>query len=261
MKSGLKPIKHDFRDYDFLKNRRFGAVSAFPSSYSVDAGLWVPDQTIPQSFFGFFVPAIPEGCTDYAQSDLLADEDKRLYNPMDIEAITHANANGGTDIRTALKAAVALHKDHPAYFNVKSDGTEDSFDTMRLALILGEDEGRAISVGTPWYQSFFNAPNGIVAAPLSYAVTPGVTWHNWVICGWKTINGSPYLIGKPWVGTTYADKGFFYFSREIINNLMLIPGSAAFVLDKLLPGEKPNTVSSNVKQLLVSFFWYLFGVK
>lgn len=266
--SGLKPTPHDHRDYDLLKTKKFGAVlPAFPESYSTDRFLWFPNQNEPCTLFTPPVPPLPYGCTDYTDSDLLADEDGKLFNPEDIENITHANANGGTDLRTSLSAAVKLHPDHPAYFAVKPDipqgGYIDWFDAMRIAQTIGMNENRAVSVGTPWFPEFMNPVNGIISITDWSLTVPGTTiprisWHNWAVKGWKTINGEVYLIGKPWLGAGYGDKGFAYFSRDVFNRLMSIPGTGAYVLDKLLPGETVQVVSSTTKQWLVSFFTNLF---
>ena len=257
IRSGLRPNKHDHRDYDFIKTKLGGlAPAVYPDNYSVDVGLWVPNQELPQTFPTFSVPALPEGCTDYAQTDLCVDEDRQLYNPMDIENITHANANGGTDLRTSLNAVIYLRKtQHPTYFAIKPTNYIDWFDAVRLAMIVGRPEGRAVSVGTPWFPEFMVYGQGIVGTP-SWNLTLA-SWHNWVVCGWKTINGQVYLVGKPWCGTQFGDNGFCYFSRDIFNHLMQVNGTAAYTLDKLLPGETPQTVDSTTTQWITSFLRYI----
>lgn len=263
-RSGLKPVKWDRRDLDLFKTKKFGAVTAFPEAYSTEVGMWNPSQNDGCDLFTPAVPPLFYGCTSYTGSDILTDEDKQLFNPMDIENITHANANGGTDIRTALRAVTRLHPNHPQYFTIVPDldkgGSLDWFDAIRVALIVGKTENRAVSVGTPWFSTFMNPANGVISMPYSYNLKL-IPWHNWAIKGWKTINGQAYLIGKPWIGASYGDKGFCYISRADFNLLMSISGCAAYTLDKLMPGEVPQRVDSSVKQLLLSFFWQLFGVK
>lgn len=252
MKSGLKPTPHDYRDYDLLKTKKLGGIPAFPENYCTDVGLWTPNQNADEQYFG---------CTNYTQTDLLIDEDRKLYNPMELENITHANANGGSDLRTSFQAVVKLHADHPTFFAVRPDidrgGVIDWFDAMRVAMIIGKPENRAVSVGTPWFPEFSHPIEGIIYAFLNWALNRA-SWHNWAVKGWKTINGETYLICKPWLGNKYGDKGFSYFNRADFNRLMSINGTAAFTLDKLMPGEVPERVSSNVAQLLVSFFTNLF---
>lgn len=255
MKSGLKPLKHDHRDYDFIKTKRLaGIIPAFPDNYNTDVGLWMPNQN---------ADGQPFGCTNYAQSDLLIDQDKKLYNPQDLEDITHANANGGTDLRTSLKAVVKLHPDR-SFLNVKPDtsigGVLDWFDAVRVAILVGMTENRAVTIGTPWFPDFENPnPDGTIRDFTNWSVTGRpVGWHDWNGKGWVTIGGTPYLISKSWQGSTYGQKGYIYFSRTQFNRLMSIGGTAAFVLDKLGADEKPATIDSTAKQWLVSFFTALF---
>ncbi len=263
IKSGTRPNKHDGRDYSFFKTKKLGGTYYFPDFYSTEAGLWTPNQNDGTDLFVPRVPSMPWGCTNYSQSDLLVDEDKRLYNPMDLENITHANANGGAQLRDSLKAVVKLHPDHPAFFNVQPDlrdgGYLDWFDSVRVAIILGKTEGRAVSVGTPWFYDFLSTNNGVIKPFLNWAIN-GVSWHNWVVKGWKTIDGKPYLIGKPWLGPTYGDGGFCYMDRVTFNRLMSIPGTVAFILDKLLPNENPKKIDSTVAQWVTALFAKIIGV-
>lgn len=262
LKSGLKPARIDHRDFDFIKSKRLGgALVAFPDNYSTDAELWMPDQNEGCDLFTPPVPPMPYGCTNYTQCDLLADQDKKLYNPMALEKITRANRKQGTDLRTSFKAVLKLYKkDHPAFFNVQPDnnrgGHLDWFDAARVAMIVGKMENRAVSVGTQWFRSFNQTENGVIAPPNWQSE---YSWHNWAVKGWKVINGQTYLIGKPWAGRSYGDGGFCYVSRPLFNALMNAQGSIAYTLDKLLSGETPERIHVSVAQWLTSFFTNLFA--
>ena len=270
MPRGGRPNRHDHRDYDFFKTKKLGGLyPEFPENYTTEAGLWNPSQNEGSTLFTPKVPSMPYGCTDYTQTDLLIDEDKKLYNPMDLENITHANASGGIDVRTSMKAVVSIHKDHPAFFNIQPDipngGVLDWFDAVRVAMVLGKVENRAVSLGTPWFPEFMSAVEGIIREPNWALVVPGtslsrVTWHNWGVKGWKTINGETYLIVKPWIGTRWGDNGFGYINRAVFNRLMSINGTVAYTLDKLLPGENPRNIDSTIAQWLVSLFIQLFHI-
>lgn len=251
--SGLRKTKHDWRDLDYFKTKRFGASPpSFKDEYNTDQKLWTPDQRIPCTNFIPNVPALPYGCTSYAQSDLIADEDGQLYNPLDLENITHANANGGTDLRTALAAVTTIHKDkHPTYFNVRTQGNLDAFDTVRLAMAVATDERRGVSVGTPWFPEMCTTDSFNRIYVQDYD-TRRASWHNWAIKGWTTINGSPHLRCKPWLGSGYGQQGVAYMPREVFNRLMSISGTAAFTIDKLLPGESPQKIDSNAIQFIIS---------
>lgn len=268
-KSGLRPLRPDHRDFDYLKTKKFGAVLPdFPTDYNVDAGFWAPDQNEGSNLFNPPVPPMPYGCTNFTQNDLCSDEDKVLYNPAYTESKTHANAHGGTDLRTSLASivydgvqdqkGVVFKKLHPAYFNIRASGIFDYFDAVRLAMYSTKDENRGVSVGTHWYEEFMSPfSDGILPIPSDF--TSG-SLHNWAIKGWKTINGRPYLIGKPWIGADYADKGFCYVSRELFNALMNIYGAGAFTIDKLLPNEVAQMVDLPFVTWLVSWIRVKLGL-
>lgn len=246
MKSGYKPLKVDHRDY----TEKFGAVGVpeLPVSLDSDAHLWMPDQDSTELTFSN--PAMPFGCTDYTQADLTADEKKKLFNPILLENITHANARGGADIREALKAGKSLGW-YSAFFNVRAQGSLDWFDTFRVALLLGKSEGRTLSVGTPWFSVFENPTNGILPTPDTFN-TRGVSWHNYKITGWKMIGNQQYLIGKSWQGPNYGDHGLCYISRSLINSLMAISGAGAFFISQTAP-QVVETVDLSWVQYVVSF--------
>jgi hypothetical protein len=262
MKSGLLPIKRDSRDFNFhwsfpgTHTQRFGTAT-LPQVFLVDAGLWQPDQNLPQAFTGIpDVPAIPEGCTDYEQTNLCVDEDKVLYDPMLIEAITHANANGGGDIRASLSAAIKVFG-KKAYYIVTPAGVLDWFDAVRTAVWINQDEYRSVSVGSPWYEEWENIyPTSILSMPLNLA--DNITFHNWGVDGWTTIDGILYLRVKSWQGNVYGDKGFAYISREVFNAVMSQPGCAAFTISDTAP---PKVVAMGFVNVFVQWFLTLLSIK
>ncbi len=261
MKSGLKIIQKDRRDLDYFATKGFAklaGVTTLPLQYSVDAGLRIPNQEAEDDNFTPSVPPLPFGCTDYAQSELLADEDGKLYNPMDIENITHASANGGGDIRAALKAVTKLHPDHPKYFNINPSMGMDYFDAARLAMLIAATEKRGVSVGSPfWHQWNAVGPNGILPAP-DYDITEA-TAHNWVIKGWDTIAGATYLTAQMLQGKEFGNKGFVYVPREQFNATMAVSWATMFTLDKITNDEQIKTVGSPIIQEIVDFIRSLFS--
>lgn len=240
IKSGLKPTVFDRRDYDFHKTFGSAVPPTFPDSYNVDLGLWQPSQNDFEPIFKN--SPLPFGCTDYTQADLCADEDGELKNPILLENVTHANANGGIDIRVALTAAKKVFG-RTAYFTITPTGGLDFFDSIRLAMLYTREENRSVSAGTPWFPEFLQGvpgsgagltqvgPDGILPTPGSLD-TSRASWHNWKVAGWKNINGKPYLICKPWIGFWYGDKGYCYMSRELANILFSIRYACAFTLSK-----------------------------
>lgn len=257
MQSGLRPTRADARDYDLIKSEHprlyagLASLPSFPAEFDVDAGLWVPNQLEPQAFTGLpNIPALPFGCTSYSQSDLCVDDDGRLYNPMDLEAITHANAQGGAEIRVALDAAKKAFG-RTAYFNIRPSGIIDAFDAARLAMYSGQPEKRAVSVGSIWYNAWMRiGSDGILSMPSVLRILG--PWHNWVICGWVTINGVLYLKGKSWQGPEFGKGGFHYISREVFNSIMSVPGTVMFTITNLPPSQI-QTVDMNIVERIMSF--------
>lgn len=262
--NGLKKIQTDKRDFDHHKS--FGTVgyntATLPTDYSADAGLWTPDQNAMGG---------PLACTGFTQADLCADEDLTIYDPLDLYHNTPPhNDSEGRDIRDSLSTVcnVGVRKyltndpdgnRRTAYFNVKPSSLLDPFDAVRVAMYTSKDEHRSVSVGTPWF-SIFNSPiAGIISAPPSYTWTSDVPGHNWKVCGWKTINGIPYLIAKPMVGASYGINGFSYFSREIFNNLLKIYGTGAFTVTKLTTGSV-QTIDFTMIQAIVGFIRSLLNL-
>jgi hypothetical protein len=260
MQSGLKRTRKDHRDYDFHKS--FGTTpTALPNALNVDAGLWVPDQN---------AMALPNGCTGFTQADLCSDEDGVIRDPADVYFNTPPFDSGPRNIRDSLNVirtrgvVTYLSRAVPgdqrtAYYNVRASPPLDWFDAIRLAIYSTQNEKRSVSIGTPWYPEFEQPlQGGILPTPTNWS-TSRATWHNWKICGWKTIGGAPYLIGKSWQGNTYANGGFCYVSRDLINRLMQIPGTAAFTVTKLQP-TSIQTVDLGMVATIVSFIRQLLGV-
>lgn len=256
IKSGVKPVKKDIRDYDY--HRTFGAakVVQFADNFTVDAGLIMPDQN---------ADGYPFGCTGYAQIDLCIDEDFILYDPIFTYTHTPPNDKGGRDLRDSLKCLIDLGpqtkegvpgQKRLAYFNVRPIGSLDWFDSVRLVLYSNKGENRAVSVGTPWFNEFETPlSNGILPIPIWDIAQ--ASWHNWVICGWETIGGAPYLVGKSWQGNSFGDRGFHKVSRRIFNAIMEERGTAAFTVSKIEPAEI-ETVKLTWFQSAISYIANLF---
>lgn len=256
IRHGTKPTIH-WSGNDFHKS--FGTVgidtSTLPQELHLDAGLWMPDQEIPQTFGSFSVPALPFGCTDYGGTDACMDEDGIQENPMLLETADEANALGGISITTMLAAAMKVF-DRTAYFSIRAQAPLDWFDAIRVCLASTETEKRIAIVGTPYYDEWADTSStGIMPTPASFSPL-GLPWHCYVICGWTTINGEPMLIAKTWQGTRWGDQGWGYMSRALVNNVMNVGGSVAYTLTK----DTPSTVIPidwNFVEWIQSLFNYL----
>lgn len=272
-KNGTRPIELDPRDFSFA--RTFGAINKdligkLPFDFSVDAGMWMPDQNAELN---------PYSCTGYAVCDIGTNQDKIVYQPKyaymkNLFMQGLPPETNGSEIRPALKQpkvygllpientpeniknsdedysanqgnwpvsvdAIASKMEHKKgnYFNVYLDSGLDWYNSIRSAIWVNKDDMRAVLVGTPWLWN--SAPNGILDENFNYDGDPyHYGWHAWNICGWTMLNtkgafirnGEIFLKGKPWAGKNYGDEGFVYLSPRCINRLMEIRGCAAFTL-------------------------------
>lgn len=248
MRNGAKPTRADHRDFDFIKThkdhiiKKFGSLTpTFPSEYTTDAGLWMPNQEETDSVFNN--PALPYGCTDYTQADIAADLWQKLFNPILLESITHANTNGGADIRDSMKAAVQLGW-VGAFFNVRPQNGMDFFDAIRLAQMSGIPEKRSVSIGTPWFPSWEQAAldgHSVMLLPthdemVQIVQNPSAfSWHNHKGGGWDANASEPALLDKSWQGRSVGDKGILRFPRDTINAVMQIKGTIALTATKTVP--------------------------
>jgi len=253
IEDGLKPIERDKRDYSY--HRTFGAALSFPSSFNTDRGYKVPNQNAD----GFH-----NACTAYTQTSIASDEDGVFYRPYYTydKTLFMDNSPMGApcDIRNSLKSTVvyglqaegektddeALAHRRGQYFNVQK--TTDWFDGIRSALYTNK---HSVSVGTSWFNEF-NLSAGYVDSFYYNGDPNAYPRHNWKACGWVTRKGKLYLKVLPWQGAGYGDRGFLYFSREVVNKLMSIEGSGAFTFAKARP-EDIAYIRSTVAQTLVTY--------
>ncbi len=251
MKNGLKPIIRDTRDRSF--HRTFGGIitPALPAEFSIDASLTMPDQNADGLF---------EACTAYTQQDLCTDQDSIVYDHYrdhytQTLQLENAPFGSGCDIRDSLKVAIDFYK-RGAYYAVESSKM-DWFDSIRSVMytnLMYNNIKCAISIGTPWFKEWdveTIPATGII--PTIFTGDPAtLSWHNWAIKGWKTINGELYLLGKTWQGKGYGEAGWAYYPRTAINAVMAISGTGAYTL---APQSAQNiqTVKSTMLESLLQY--------
>lgn len=272
MKKGTFPTSIDHRDRDYHKSFRTFGTTQFPTEFFTDAGIDMPAQALVNNNFDPPVPPLPEGCTDYAQSELATDlvEGRTVRNPALLEAVTHANELGGYDIRKSLVAAKGLGW-FSGFYNIKSAGFIDYFDSFRLAQIGGLPERRSITWGTPWFPSWEAAcnpsvnPSGIMPMPtdaelaVAWKQPDALPWHNSKLDGWTSLSGVLVYRDKSWQGTTVGKNGFVYFPREVINRVMSIQGTVAFTATNQTP-QSIFRIDTTAVQWITSLIRQLFGV-
>lgn len=251
--SGVLPVKKDHRDRSYA--RTFGAAISLPDELNLDAGFGMPDQN---------ADGRPQGCTGYTQSELCQDEDKKEYQPGYTYDRTRMMEGTYPDdvpcqMRTSLKSTIdygVLGKDETtdneagyhrrgAYYNVVDAPDLDAFDDVRSAMLSNK---RTVSVATPWFTEWMNPNKGVLPFPTSKPAS----YHNWKICGWKQIQGSLFLIGKPWQGSAFGDKGYVYISRTTFNKVMSMYGAAAFTVRKASMADY-ETVKLSMLQTIASY--------
>lgn len=274
MKHGVYPVKPKHTDYDFVKSHRLGAATAsdaeFSDEYFADSGLTMPNQNAADNEFTPPTPAMPEGCTDFCSGDISTDLDGIVKSPLIIETVTHANALGGIDVHVSLDAAMKLGW-FKQYFNIRASGLLDYFDSFRIAQVMGVNSGekRSISWVTPWFPSWEKAllsGQSIMPMPTSEELNAirnasllsngeSIPWHNSKLDGWSNkipiATGTELYRDKSWQGRNVGDKGFVYFSRDVINMVMTLDGAGAFIPSNT-PIASPITVTLSTLQWILS---------
>lgn len=287
IQGGAKPTRKDHRDYSLKKT--FGAVfTSFDKEINVDAGFGQPDQNAEGMPYGCTGVTTKELGQD---EDGIEYQAKYNYDKTRMIEGTYPQ-DVGCDIRNALKTAAlygllpksepydsgadkkAGEHRHGAYYNVIDPWNQyDAFDDVRSCITFFEAEKRSVSLGTPWFSEWQMAPRGILPIPyIPKELKPGFlgsvfrffgkifgsnfganySWHNSKICGFKEIDGQPYLIGKSWQGYWFGDNGYHYFSRELFSLLMTIPGTAAFTI-----APKPTNKAEIKKIQISAMSWIL----
>lgn len=256
MKRGLLPIKRkDHRTYDFHKT--FGSATSIPAEFNFDTSGIFPDQN---------ADGFPNACTAYTENDIASSEDKLGY--YDDQPFTYNNTKmiGGlsgdvpVDHMDALKSGTvygvkkksespdeALNHRRAPHFIVKKN--PDYFDGLISALWIKQG---GFSIGTPWLQVFnWVGSDGTIpdfAAPKTF-----LSGHCWEATGVKIVKGEPRIICKSWQGPSYGDRGYCYFNRKQINDLLGCRGSGAFGQKHASP-EDIKRVEMSIIEVAFSYF-------
>ena len=256
MKGGVKPIRYkDHRTYDF--HRTFGSLPITgKEEFNFDTVKVFPDQNADGS---------PNGCTSYTQNDIASNEDRvyyddHLFTYNNTKLIMGVEGEVPCDMLSALKAPVvygvkslqmtaeqALDNRRAPYFIVRPLG--DYFDGLISAMMTKEG---CLSLATPWFPEFEQTgSDGITPLPKDFNENRA-SWHNWEACGVKVIGGVQYIIAKSWQGSTFGDKGYNYFSRAHINQLLSTQGAGAFGQKHAQPSDIKN-VQMTIIETIISF--------
>lgn len=137
------------------------------------------------------------------------------------------------------------------YFDVDKVGGS-YFEGVRSALWLNRLNKRSITVGTPWFWGTFLNDEGFFPAPRKYEWKSGTVGHDWVICGWTTVHGVPYLLCKAWLGAKWGWSGYGRMPQEVFDKLLKISGTFMYTQANLLAGQNPLRVKLDILELTLS---------
>ncbi len=250
----------------YKDHRRF----SFPKTFGTTADLAYLDLDTNTANFNENIPnpiteepAMPNGCTAFARTDIAMNEDKIIYKPSFTyeKSCLMENVPIGSplELETAFKSSIvygllalgettdaqALTHRRGPYFEVHPVAGQDWFDALWSALQRGQ---KGISVGMPWFGDQIN----FLTQVESVVIHQTDDWHNPEAVGVQEVNGKPYMKLKWWGGQPKL------FSREAINMLMAVNGTDALtdVDGKYMPNDI-FTVQLTIKQTLISYYYRL----
>ena len=104
---------------------------------------------------------------------------------------------------------------------VAISGQYDHFDNIRASIWLFREKKRVPVFGVRWGWPLDN--------PIVQNITIGGEGHALYSTGWRKIGNETYLVVPNSYGEGYGEKGYFYFSREVINQYVSIYGTFVFI--------------------------------
>lgn len=279
MKSGSRPLKkqprRDFHTY-------FGGT-VMVDDFNLDARIWNPSQDednkptectayhVADTFTDILrkqcVPGFTFGATTFAeniepttagadplaalQSAVIAGVLTSDYNAQPQTEIMDANwSNWAQYQRTAALNTIAVDV-HSAL------GFTDPFNSIISTMWTGQV---AVALCTPFYHEWLETgPDGVMAMPKNVMDISNLAWHCWSAKGQETVDKKSYILGKAWVGSSWAKNGMGLISQDVMNAVMLVPGTGALVLvmkgRRWLPLckialSRPNTLGYVMPRLL-----------
>lgn len=256
IRNGTNPHRLKWFDKDYIRSFHpqiyAGTALApeFPTEYLTDHTEWLPNQD---------ADGQPNGCTNYAQAKISRILGNADAEPAQLEAITHANANGGFGILASIDAAINSLGWFKWRYLIQTTGSLDFFDTCRLAQVSGIPELRSISCGSPWFLSWENAVQAgqkilpmPTAAELAQAHSRPISlpWHDYDADGWSqnfTVAPGQLLYR---IDSWQGDLDYLYMPRDVMNVVFDLYGTVQVVPTNMdvLPARIP----------LPDWFWSLW---
>ena len=146
------------------------------------------------------------GAVDFTH--LSEDMVKMLQNP----DLARDPSNWPKLIRDKAKQHIQL-----SYFKVT--GSYGTCDNFRATMWANREEKRSILTGVVWNSEWTAAPGGVI----DFKGTPAFG-HALKVFGWKKINGVVHLKAQLSNGDSIGDKGVFYFSKDVVDELFTFGG-------------------------------------
>lgn len=243
--TGLIMPKRDRRDFSYKKYFGAGLPLEIPD-FEVGTQFPVKDQ------------GVSDACTAFALASVSEDQEEKELEPAygfaKTKQIMGSWQSWGADPRSALKSVInygslevgvspysfqtngrnfcadwknwdpnldGVAKIHRKHSFMTLDGQGDLFDSIRSIMYQHKDSDRTSAfVGIYWQPEWTYAPGGVVE---HYGPDRSLG-HALKIVGQKTIDGIPYLKVKNSWNVAVGDAGYYYFSREVANNLVFAYG-------------------------------------
>lgn len=241
---GLKPLTKDNRDLKLGALTILPKLEELPSQFRLE-GVKVKDQKASD-----FCSAHMSCTMSEFQEDV---ELEPSWSFAVSKILTEDPDSYGQNLRDAFKAHVkfgAINKDDsPFSLETKDDkflrrienwpdlftkaepykkqsyvfitGQYDNFDNIRASLWRFRAEERAVGLGVVW------------SWPMSQVVMDEASdfggGHAITCVGWETRDSKPYLIIQNSYGEGAGEKGYHYFSREVINKFVEMYGAGMFL--------------------------------
>lgn len=258
--SGLKPRKYkSHKRYSY--QRTFGSTTAL-TDCDFDLNIADFNQNENNPITGD--PALPNGCTAFARTDVAMNEDNMLFDPQFTYEksclIANVPVGSALPLEDSFKSGIvyglralgettdtqALTHRRGPYFEVEPVNGQDYFDALWSTMLTGK---KCISVGTPWFPEMTDAPS-----ITDVNIRPTTDWHNWEACGVQTTNGIPWIKVKWWGGEPKM------FGRNAVNSLLGVSGSDVLcdTDGKATPADI-QTVRLSIMQVLLSYYYELLA--
>ena len=278
--SGLLPLKYDNRDKKFTQTA-FGAAQPLPLPKTLGrVRRIVKNQYDSQSCTAHTVTS----CSEYQEKIALSPEWQWAQTCKKLGTFIPP----GSDPRTAMKIAVDMGslpaelspltfafgnyqevgnwRNYPRTLEDKAEPQKkaayvrppsfgDAFDSIRQALLRGEQKNQTVMMFGGWYDIWMGETIPVFETPL-------LGLHAYLAVDFDTINGIDCLVIQNSYGEDAGIGGFQYMPREACNRSMGVRGAGYFVYEDLTPEQianaKKDTPAGYLQRSIIQL-WHLIA--